>query len=183
MYLYVTKDLDTKEFRVNTLDNPEKMCLHAWKEGKSRQILLGKTKDYSEEDLKLPPEDVIKLIKRKTGNIFEYEELFNTDLPDYGSVGNILNEWDKKRIRLVIDIRKESEKVKVEVVSNEDADYHILCFKCEDCKEDQVHILGLYLHGYELYKKYTLDHSKESYLDYLELKMENETRLGYITIN
>jgi GTP cyclohydrolase II len=74
---------------------------------------LDKIKDYTEEDLKLSPQEVIKLIKKKTSNIFEHEKLFNTDLPDYGNVENILNKHDSRRVRLVTNIRK---KVKVELI-------------------------------------------------------------------
>lgn len=127
--------------------------------------------------------DVINPIKKKTNNIFEYEELFHTSLPDYGSVSNILDKSDSRRIRFINDIRKDNEKVKVELIKVEDLEFYIFCFKCEECKEDQVHIMGINIYEYKIAKKHTLDHTSDSYLDYLELKMNNEVSLGYITIN
>lgn len=183
LYLYVTKDLTTNEYKNNISDCPERTCAEEWSLGRASPLLLTKTLEFKIEDVFIDPKELINLIRYKNGFVFEYGELFDERLPNLGLISTFTDKRDSRRIKLIGDIRKEPKIVKGEAITIKEGHKYLVSFKCEECKEYQVHNIKINVKNCG-FKKYTYSHDDNiaSYREYLSAKINAKVILGYITI-
>lgn len=184
LYLYVTKDLTTNEYKNNISDCPERTCAEEWSLGRASPLLLAKTLEFKIEDVFIDPKKLIDLIRYKNGFVFEYGELFDERLPNLGLISTFTDKRDSRRIKLISDIRKEPKTVKAEAISLDEDHKYMLSFKCEECKEHQIHNIKINIAKYKFSKKhtYTHDDSISAYREYLSAKINSKVILGCIDI-